>query len=557
MLPNFSCLLIQLTLTSKLIAMLKSVFYFALLIHLATLAQKPNVKISYKINPNINEIPLEDLENFWHQFIFLKEGNWVYFNFKTDNHLTYSANQQLIKSYCIQVCNYFLQKGLDTKHAFIHYQNSPLVSIFKEKGKDKPANFITLPLNYLQTFFVKNSEGAICNTKAGNKIVFKPYCFKTGNDTEVKVEVYEMLNKKDMIITGYTAQSGAMFLESNGMYNINASANGTKVDFKANANAEILYHENNFNHKDEASSYLTFYADNNKDNLNWKPDYNERVINKNNQNSPLQNLPNNTSTSTKISRYTEIHYMQLHLKLNYIEPTLDVDCKECVLSANNFLYIVNKYGNLQYNKKNTGMNLKPIVNYNEYVSIFKNSPMDIFIGLNPEQEKEMQQNKNISDEKIAKKLALQKQKDEEERKRNEEEKKLALAEELKNFPVALKINQLGNINCDRFYDVDEKTDVIVKLNEFDFDEIRVYVVFNKIKSVIPGYYREGDMGTIKFSNLPVGEDVVYLAATFKGNEVKLAFISKDIKNKDIVRLEFKTLSQKQYENILNDLIPNT
>jgi hypothetical protein len=107
-----------------------------------------------------------------------------------------------------------------------------------------------------------------------------------------------------------------MFLESNGMYNINASANGTKVDFKANANAEILYHENNFNHKDEASSYLTFYADNNKDNLNWKPDYNERVINKNNQNSPLQNLPNNTITSTKISRYTEIHYMQLHLKLN-------------------------------------------------------------------------------------------------------------------------------------------------------------------------------------------------------------------------------------------------
>jgi hypothetical protein len=120
-----------------------------------------------------------------------------------------------------------------------------------------------------------------------------------------------------------------------------------------------------------------------------------------------------------------------------------------------------------------------------------------------------------------------------------------------------KINQLGNINCDRFYDVDEKTDVIVKLNEFDFDKIRVYVVFNKIKSVIPGYYREGDMGTIKFSNLPVGEDVVYLAATFKGNEVKLAFINKNIKNKDIVRLEFKTLSQKQYENILNDLIPNT
>ena len=79
------------------------------------------------------------------------------------------------------------------------------------------------------------------------------------------------------------------------------------------------------------------------------------------------------------------------------------------------------------------------------------------------------------------------------------------------------------------------------------------MVFNKIKSVIPGYYREGDKGTIKFTGLPVGEDVVYLVATFKGDAVKLAYVNKSIRNKDIVPLEFKTLSMQQYENIMNDL----
>jgi hypothetical protein len=38
--------------------------------------------------------------------------------------------------------------------------------------------------------------------------------------------------------------------------------------------------------------------------------------------------------------------------------------------------------------------------------------------------------------------------------------------------------------------------------------------------------------------------------------VKLDYVNKVTRNKNIIHLEFKTLSQKQYENIMNDLIPN-
>ena len=519
-------------------------------------AQNPKVRVSYAINITQNQIPKEDLQNFWHQFIFLSEGNWVYYYIKVDKSLPQSTKQQEIKKHCMQLCNFFISKGVDYKHAFIHFQNEPFVAVFKEKGKDKPANFIHLPKSYLQVFNITNGAGGICDTKAGNKIVFKPNIFKARPDAEIKVEVYEMLHKKDMIITGYTAESNGKILESNGMYRIDASCDGKVVEFKQNASAEILYNENNFNNTTEATSYLTYYAEDNRDNLNWKPDYTQRIEQKNNLEFADLASDKNQFKKTIISRYTEIHYVQLHHKINYIEPTINSQCKNCVLTANDFALITNKYGTLQLNSKKNSMDMKPINSYNEYVLLYKKSPNDIFIGLSPEQEQSMKENQEIENKKIAEELAAQKIREEEERKRREEEKRLAMAEELKKFPIAMKINELGNINCDRFYNVDKKTDVIVNLNEYDFEEIRVYVVFNKIKSVIPGYYREGDKGTIKFTGLPVGEDVVYLAATFKGNEVKLAYVNKGVQNKDIVPLEFKTLSMQQYENIMNDLIPN-
>jgi len=60
---------------------------------------------------------------------------------------------------------------------------------------------------------------------------------------------------------------------------------------------------------------------------------------------------------------------------------------------------------------------------------------------------------------------------------------------------------------------------------------------------------------IKFDKIPMGRKVTYIAATFKGDEVKLAYVSKEIKEDDLIVLSLNTYSRENYNRILDDLIP--
>ncbi len=72
----------------------------------------------------------------------------------------------------------------------------------------------------------------------------------------------------------------------------------------------------------------------------------------------------------------------------------------------------------------------------------------------------------------------------------------------------MKTNQMGFINCDRFYDVKQKVDLIVKVEGKTPYSTRI--IFKDIKSILPGYaYSPED--DVKFSDLPKGE-VVYVLA---------------------------------------------
>lgn len=68
----------------------------------------------------------------------------------------------------------------------------------------------------------------------------------------------------------------------------------------------------------------------------------------------------------------------------------------------------------------------------------------------------------------------------------------------------LSSNQLGWINCDKFYDVQEKTDVIVMVDTVYRPSVRL--VFDNIKSVMGGEYDHKN-GKVTFRDVPVGESV--------------------------------------------------
>lgn len=72
----------------------------------------------------------------------------------------------------------------------------------------------------------------------------------------------------------------------------------------------------------------------------------------------------------------------------------------------------------------------------------------------------------------------------------------------------LQSDELGWINCDEFYDIENKTDVIVFVDTTYRPSVRM--VFDNINSVMGGDYNQRN-GTVTFRDVPVGEAVRIVA----------------------------------------------
>ncbi|MFT5311522.1 MAG: hypothetical protein ACI8VL_002441, partial [Bacteroidia bacterium] len=72
----------------------------------------------------------------------------------------------------------------------------------------------------------------------------------------------------------------------------------------------------------------------------------------------------------------------------------------------------------------------------------------------------------------------------------------------------LQSDELGWINCDEFYDVENKTDVLVSVDTAQRPSVRM--VFDNISSVMGGDYNSLN-GTVIFRDVPIGESVRLVA----------------------------------------------
>ncbi len=121
----------------------------------------------------------------------------------------------------------------------------------------------------------------------------------------------------------------------------------------------------------------------------------------------------------------------------------------------------------------------------------------------------------INDVKVSKEEYLARMQAWEDRKaeRERQEAEWAKEQEISNEVAAnaevmdaylLQSDQLGWINCDEFYDVENKTDVIVHVDTMYRPSVRM--VFDNINSVMGGDYNHRS-GTVTFRDVPVGESV--------------------------------------------------
>jgi len=129
----------------------------------------------------------------------------------------------------------------------------------------------------------------------------------------------------------------------------------------------------------------------------------------------------------------------------------------------------------------------------------------------------------INDELVSKEEYYRRMQEWEERKAERERDRLEREQLNENHEVAsangealdaylLSTDELGWINCDRFYDVEEKTDIIVMVDTAYRPSVRM--VFDNIASVMNGYYSP-KAGTVTFRDVPAGEAVKIVGYSIK------------------------------------------
>jgi hypothetical protein len=120
---------------------------------------------------------------------------------------------------------------------------------------------------------------------------------------------------------------------------------------------------------------------------------------------------------------------------------------------------------------------------------------------------------------------------------------------------AVNINSFGWINCDRFLEIQNKTDLLVNFNPTDsISSANIYLVFKDINSVMQSYYFSSNGKTYNegFSNIPVGYKVRLVAYTLKDEKV-LSFASDIIvKDKQTLTLTMKETSDVELKKLLNN-----
>lgn len=118
---------------------------------------------------------------------------------------------------------------------------------------------------------------------------------------------------------------------------------------------------------------------------------------------------------------------------------------------------------------------------------------------------------------------------------------------------AMKIKSFGWINCDRFYEIKDKTDIAITIKPQDsISSANLYLVFNDINSIMQSSYYVGKKYSFNegFRNVPIGRTVKIVAYAVKDDKV-LSY-SSDIKVKqgENITLDFKLTSDADFEKLM-------
>jgi hypothetical protein len=120
--------------------------------------------------------------------------------------------------------------------------------------------------------------------------------------------------------------------------------------------------------------------------------------------------------------------------------------------------------------------------------------------------------------------------------------------------AAVDLESFGWINCDRFYDTPNKTNLLVKINKNDsIRSANIYLVFTDLNSIMSVSYfnyvnNEEKMG---FENVPIGKMTRLIAYTIKDEKIFSYAADLKISNNQIHNIAMKETSDDELKMILN------
>lgn len=118
---------------------------------------------------------------------------------------------------------------------------------------------------------------------------------------------------------------------------------------------------------------------------------------------------------------------------------------------------------------------------------------------------------------------------------------------------AMKLDSFGWINCDRFWEIENQTGLIVRFNASDsVENANVYLVFKDINSIMQEYYhfRWNKNKTVEFGGLPVGYKARLIAYTVRDEKVYAFASDLTLKKDHSVDLVFKPVSEKEFKSLI-------
>jgi hypothetical protein len=119
----------------------------------------------------------------------------------------------------------------------------------------------------------------------------------------------------------------------------------------------------------------------------------------------------------------------------------------------------------------------------------------------------------------------------------------------------IELSNLGWINCDRFLEIENKTDLIVNFSPSEkINTANIYLIFKDINSVMQTYCINDNekFNNNTFKNIPIGANVRLVAYTLKENKIFTYSSNMKIKENETLTLAMKETNSNDFKTLINN-----